>query len=180
MSTYAIFFSIPEVSSYTELFQHNLLVLWDKKNWTKVVISLLLRKIQKSVMALTYVKNLRKLDFKLFSTVFSFLTVCKCWSKYFYSGEKYAGASRLSCLQIYTEFHRAFWLKGRRCIITGSYIVLEKNERSEWGLFCLYHLLFNFSSHILTLSVNLVCSFLNLCKLPQSPFCAIFLVPITA
>ena len=51
-----------------------------------------------------------------FLTVVSFLTVCKCWSKYLYSGEKYAGASRPSCLiiQLYNgcydgwEFNKYF------------------------------------------------------------------------
>ena len=40
-----------------------------------------------------FVENRRKLNFKLVSS----LTVCICWSKFLYSGEKYASASRPSC-----------------------------------------------------------------------------------
>ena len=49
---------------------------YEKKNvWTNVVISFLLRRIQKSMVALTYVEYLRKLNFKLWSRFFLFANV---------------------------------------------------------------------------------------------------------
>ena len=47
----------------------------------------------------------RKSSKTRFQTVVLFISVCICWSKFLYSGEKYAGASRPSC------FHYWFWLK---------------------------------------------------------------------
>ena len=60
----------------------------------KIVIPPILHIIYKSVVDLMFAKKPLKTRFK---TVVSFLTVCKSRSKYLSLGEKYAGASRLSC-----------------------------------------------------------------------------------
>ena len=74
----------------------NFLALWDE-NFSRENRDTLLHKVQKSVVELIC-KN--SLETKI-KTLGLFLTVCKIWWKILYLGEKYAGASRTSCFNLF-------------------------------------------------------------------------------
>ena len=62
---------------------------WDKKIWTK--------SFAQNIEISVGIDVCRKPSKTRFWTVVWLLTVCICWSKFLYSAEKYAGASRPSC-----------------------------------------------------------------------------------
>ena len=87
------FFDNRNCLKHRSVTRRNFSALWDE-NFSRENRDTLLHKVQKSMVELIC-KNSLKTNIK---TVVLFLTVCKKWSKYLKLGEKYAGASRPSCL----------------------------------------------------------------------------------